>query len=119
MIRSRDVTFDDSSFFDPKVDDFGVQLNEAELNEVIQILDDTLVRTIADSQFTDEVTPFIENFTPTLPISTNNDKSLMLQTLPSPLPTDCTSPDTIISSSSDGTFTPQSQKEDNTRIDRN
>ena len=64
VIRSKDVTFDDSSFFDPKVDDLGVQFNEAELYEVIQVLDDTLVRTIVTSQSIDEVIPSIDDSTP-------------------------------------------------------
>ena len=88
VIRTRDVTFDDSSYYDPKVTDLSILLNEAELHEVIQVLDNDLVRTIADNQSTDEI--IILNLTIQNDISANP--------LPSPPPTDCTLPDTSLSS---------------------
>ena len=55
IVRTRNVTFDESKYYDPTETDLGQLLNESELNEAISVLDEDTIRPLADNQAIDEI----------------------------------------------------------------
>ena len=55
IVRTRNVTFDESKYYDPTETDLGQLLNESELNEAISVLDKDTIRPLADNQAINEI----------------------------------------------------------------
>ena len=55
IVRTRNVTFDESKYYDPTETDLGQLLNESELNKAISVLNEDTIRLLADNQAIDEI----------------------------------------------------------------
>ena len=61
VIRTRDVTFNENLFYDPAIKDLTDKLSEAQLHKEIHLLDDLVVRPLADNQSIDEPVVIFDN----------------------------------------------------------